>query len=366
MPPHVWTQFLQYRRLTRRPPVRKVSLQALMTFYHCLEHLLQAKVSLADSLKLAEGLVEEKALVTVVAQVRALLLQGRTLAQSMEAFPKVFTGLSRALIEMAEETGDLATMMGVLKQDLQGIQTLRQQVGQVVLYPLCVLGAISVMMGLLMGYVLPSLLPFLQDLNEELPTATRWLLAVQGGVQQGGIPCLLGIGVVGLLIKVGIRRSPRLAYGWGRVRYHLPWVGPLQREGDLLRCYGLWHLLAAQRVSLRKSLEILRPIFPNMYVQENLRLVWQEVVWGHPLSRAWRHMGTPLGSHLLQLSEQTGDLTGSLAYLRTFHYQQWMRKTQRLLALLQPLLLLLLSGVLLSLAMAVLGPVYQSLGGRSL
>ncbi|MFK7956976.1 MAG: type II secretion system inner membrane protein GspF [Lysobacterales bacterium] len=321
---------------------------------------------------LSAGLPLEEALVTVSQQsdktpskkiltaLRSRVMEGHALSSAMAEFPRAFPPLVRASVAAGEQSGQLGHVMDRLADYAENRDALGRKVLLAVLYPAIVaLVALATMMGLL-TYVVPQVITVFNSMDQSLPWLTRALMALSGWLTQYWA-WLLGTVAIGVtLLAVGLKQ-PAIKKAWHRWQLHLPLVGRLNRAANTARLCRTLSILTSSAVPLLEALKISADVLTNLTLSEATREVSRQVREGSGLSRSMQATGVfpPLVVRLVASGEKSGELDVMLERAAEHQDRQVESTVAVFMGVLEPLLILLIGAMVLTIVLAILLPIFQ-------
>lgn len=320
--------------------------------------LLAAGLTLEQTLTALIEQSESEAARQVLAGVRAELLAGHTLAQSMGRYESVFPDIYRALVRAGEASGELGKVMLRLADYTESRQALRQKVILAFVYPAIVTTvALLVVTGLLV-YVVPKVVEVFQQSHQVLPLLTRMLIGLSDALQAIGIYVLLALVASGFAIRAMLQRES-IRYQWHLRLLRLPVMGRLVRGINTARMASTLAILAGSGVSLLAALNAAAGVVNNLPMRHALEEAARKVREGVSLSRALGVSGLfpPILVHLIASGEASGQLDTMLERAAAQQEQEVSGYTAVLTSLLEPLLILIMGGVVLLIVLAILMPI---------
>lgn len=325
-----------------------------------LATLLEAGLTIEQALSALIEQSENEAVRQVLAGVRAELLAGHTLAQAMGHYARVFPDIYRALVKAGEASGELSQVMLRLADYTETRQALRQKVGLAFVYPAIVtLVALLVITGLLV-YVVPQVVGVFQQSHQPLPLLTRLLIGLSTLLQASWF-YLLG-GLVGLAFAVHfLLRREEIRFKWHSRLLHLPVIGRLVRGINTARMASTLAILSGSGVPLLVSLQAAAGVVANLPMRRALEDASRKVREGAGLSRALAVSGLfpPILIHLIASGEASGRLDAMLERAAAQQEQEVGSYTSVLTSLLEPVLILVMGVVVLTMVLAILMPIIE-------
>jgi general secretion pathway protein F len=321
---------------------------------------------------LASGLTMEHALAALIEEVaasktrevlggvKAEVTGGLSLAAAMGVYGRNFPDYYRALIRGGEESGALPKVLHHLADYLDARQALHQKTSLALLYPaLVTIVAICVVTGLLI-YVVPQIVQVFQQSRQSLPLLTRSMIAVSDFLRDAG-PYLVVIGIGATIGGRAALRRDRYRRRWHACVLRLPWLGPVIRGLNTSRFASTLAILVGGGVPLLAALNYGASAMSNLVMQAGIQTAIERVREGESLARALgaTHIFPPLMLHLVGSGEASGQLEPMLERAAQLETRTLERRLAVLLTLLEPVMILVMGGVVLVIVMAILLPIME-------
>lgn len=340
----------------------RINTQLLILFCVQLEQLLQAGVPLLQALEELAGQCEHRHMAEALRALHHDLEAGKLLSQALQAQPQIFPALVSHLIAAGEHTGQLPEIFGHLAHTLQWQADLLAQTRRGLTYPALLCGMVCIAAAVMLTFLVPQMVGFLQSLGQELPWSTRLLLCLSEGVVAYGGTCLLLVILLMFGLRLAIKRSPVYALHWDQLLLRLPVVGRLVHQLVLTRLCRFLGLMYQTGIPLLQALEWCQPLLHNRVMAQALAEVQQRVQGGEGLAAGFAATDRfpSLLVRMIRIGETTGALDRMLSQQATFYDREVQAQMQSLLRLLEPLLTMVLGVMLLFLMAAVMLPVYDS------
>ena len=296
----------------------------------------------------------------VLAGVKAEIAAGASLAGAMAAYSRSFPDFYRALVQGGEESGALATVLAHLADYLDASQALKQKTLLALLYPaLVTLVAVAIVGGLLV-YVVPQVVQVFQQSRQALPLLTRGLIALSGALRAAWPYLALAAVAAFATARWAWRRpGPRLA--WDAWLLRLPWLGAALRGLNTARFAATLAILVGGGVPLLSALASGARAMGNRFMRAAVETAAGQVREGAGLARALASTRAfpPLFTHLLASGELSGKLRQMLERAAQLETQALERRLAIMLALLEPVMILVMGGVVLLIVLAILLPIIE-------
>ncbi len=298
-----------------------------------------------------------------LAEVLLDLESGRELAASFARHPQIFPDIYVSMVRVGEQTGTLETAFARLGDYLSSQQDLRDRVTGAMRYPLIVMGAIVVAMIVLTTFVIPKFEPMFKTLGANLPLPTRLLLGISKFTQQHWLWVLLVL-VAGIIAWHLYLRTARGKLRWHEWQLHIPVFGRLIKESILARSLGTLSLTLAAGLPMLEALKLIARSAGNEYMTARVERIRELVQVGEPLSRgaAAAQIMPPLVLQMIEVGEETGELTRLLDEIAGYYQREVEYTLKNLTAMIEPMLIVVVGGMVLVLALGIFLPMWNMLG----
>ena len=291
---------------------------------------------------------------------RARVMEGASLAEAMGDHPRSFPELYRASVAAGERSGKLASVLGLLADEAESRDQLRQTVWAALAYPL-LLGIVAVLVvsGLLI-YVVPQIADVFVRMHQDLPWSTRALMTLSAGLRSYGIWLLLVL----VLLVIGLRvLFNRVEWRQRRDAWllRIPGLGNLLQVAGTARATRTLALLTASAVPLLEALKITAQVVPNLAMRKSIADAAGRVREGTSLARALGDSGQfpPVALRLIAAGERSGALERMLIEASNYCTRLLERVLALATAVLGPALILVVGAMVLFIVLAILLPVFD-------
>jgi general secretion pathway protein F len=292
--------------------------------------------------------------------IRAKILEGQSLAVGMEEFPQIFPEDYRATVGAGERTRHLPMVLQRLASHVENRDRMNKRLRLAMIYP-GVLSATAVLVvtGLL-AYVVPEVVKVFIDMKQELPLLTRGLIALSAFARDYGLALLLGL----FAALQGLRwlvQKDRPRFLFHRFLLSVPVLGKLLLSSETARFARMLAIMLGSSVDMLDALGIAAKSVTLVPLQRHLKQVIEEVREGSSLSRALAKspLVPPLLPHLIGSGEASGNLVEMLdTGAESFEFKV-QNQLSLLLGLLEPLLILLMGAIVLTIVIAILLPIFE-------
>lgn len=341
----------------RLPQLRRVPDLDLTLFSRQLSTMLEAGVPLVQSLGALTEQMENERLRKVVVRVRDGVNEGASLADALGEHTNVFSHLYRGMVSAGESSGTLALVLQRLADYIESQMELRNNVTSAMLYPVIMLGVSALVTGVLLVKVIPTITTLLQDMDQELPFLTVVVIGVSDFLVVWWAPIAIGTAAALLIVSRAIQTT-RGRQLWDRLRLRLPVVGRVVRYVALARFSRTLSTLLSGGVAIVQALDISKVVSANAVIASAIDAAREAITRGASIAGPLRSSGEfpPMVTHMISVGEASGELPGMLGKVADIYDDLVSNSLNRLTALLGPLLLLVVAGVVVIVMLSTLLP----------
>lgn len=347
----------------------KIDRRELLAMLEYLSGSFSAGIPLLTTLDDVPKRIRSAKLKTIIAEVRfAVSEEGTSLSDAMAQHPKAFPTLFIATIAAGEASGHLGFALQQLVDYLDWQENISGSVRQATMYPIVVLVAIGLLVGGLLGFVFPRILPILRARQVELPAPTRIIMAMSMFVREGW-PFILGAIVLVIAVVYFMRSSPRGRFLLDSLVLRIPAVGQFIIEVNMARVVTYLALFYKAGVDLLRALDLVEQLTSNRVIGQVIHDARDRIAGGESIASAFgRSPFVPVVvMRSLALGEQTGKLDEALDRAKMYYTREIPAAVRRVVTLIQPAMIIILGGVILMVALAIMLPIlniYNTIGVR--
>ncbi|WP_375272985.1 type II secretion system inner membrane protein GspF [Sphingomonas sp.] len=315
---------------------------------------------LEESLRTVSRQTEQERVRVIVQNVHAGVTEGRRLADAMAREPKSFPPLYRAMVAAGESSGSLPEIMERLSLLLERQAEIRGKLFTAMAYP-AVLATVA--MGVviaLMAFVVPQVVEQFDTVGQELPFLTRMVIALSAAITGYWWAMLLVLVLVGLGAWAALRQPPiRLAFDTWLLR--VPLIGRLLRDLHAARMARTLSTMVASRLPLLEGLNLTAGTIHNRRLKAASDEITDAIRGGGSLSAAMRRTAVfpPLLVYLAASGEAAGRLDEMLERAADYMEREFDRFTATALSLLEPLIIVIMGGIVATIVLSILLPILQ-------
>jgi type II secretory pathway component PulF len=340
----------------------RVTRRDVIFFTSQLAAIIGAGVNLVDGLVDIEAQAVKAPLKAIVADIRRGVERGLSLSAALERHPRAFGDLYVNIVRAGEATGRVDKTLDDLVQQLEWQEATRTRVREAAAYPLLIVGLLTVLLTVLVGFTIPRFARVYQSVNAnlELPLPTRVVQAAGTFVAANGLVIVAALAVVYVLYRLRVQ-APGGPEWRDRWLLKLPVVGDVSRKLALSRFAHFFGSLHEAGVEVAPSLAVIERVIGNAHIARRFRTAVSRVLAGDPLSKALGSVGefSPLVIQMVALGEKTGQMSKSLQQVRQYYDREVDRSVTRAIGVFGPAALLALAGVFVLIAVAFYLPLFN-------
>jgi type IV pilus assembly protein PilC len=332
----------------------------IIMFSRQLALLLESGTDIVTSLDLLKGQVTNQNLQKMIGEVAADIRGGSSLSMALSKHPQAFSSMYYRAIAAGEQGGNLEVVLRQMADYIEKGSVTQKRIKGALMYPIMVVVVAIVVVAILVTKVFPTFVSFYGQLGATLPTATRILLGIVGGLQHYGFYLLLG-----LLVVVGAiylySKTPAGKYRWDKMMLRFPVVGRIIQLSALSQCCRTMALLIKVGLPLPEVLAVTIHSITNTIVVESLAGVQQELIRGEGLSKPMekRSLFLPLMTQMVKVGEETGNLENTLATVAESFEVEANDKTNSAVTLIQPVTTIIMGLVVGFVVLAMISAMYS-------
>ncbi len=295
----------------------------------------------------------------VLADIREKITSGVALSDAFAAYGRMFPPIYSTSLRAGERSGDLE---GVLKRFLRYqkmIVSLRKKVVGALVYPSILVLMSTGMIFVMLTFVIPKFAEFFEGFGSELPWFTLLMIGVATTLRQNVAVVFFASVLLLVVLNRWIATSGRLA--WDRFKLHIPLVGGVLHRFAIMQFTQSLGTLLTGGTPMVPAIEIASQSITNQLVATKVNSIAQDVREGEPLWRSLDRTGviSDLAVEMIKVGESTGALTEMLANVSEFYDEEIEARLSRLVAAIEPVILVFMGVVIATLLYAFYLPLFR-------
>jgi general secretion pathway protein F len=339
---------------------RNISVAELALVTRQLATLIQAGLPLDEALTAVSQQCDKPRLKSIILAIRSGVLEGKSLAESFAEYPHIFDSLYRSMVAAGETSGSLGEVLIRLADYTEQRHAIKQKTQIALLYPTILsIVAIAVVAGLL-AFVVPNVVEQFATAGQDLPLPTQILISMSNAVRNFWALALVTIIVVIVAFKWALKQDKlRLIIHTKLIQ--LPAIGKVVLGINTARFSRTLSILISSGVPLLDALKISGSVLINVCLQTAVAEAANRVQEGSSLNRALAETGyfPPMMLHMIANGEKSGELDNMLERIAVNQDREFEMLVAMALGLFEPILILMMGGVVLFIVIAILLPIFE-------
>jgi type IV pilus assembly protein PilC len=319
-------------------------------------------VNIVDGLTGIESQTTKAGMRKIIGDIKRGVESGQSLSQALERHPEAFDELYVNIVRSGEATGRVDRALDDLSQQLEWQDRLAARVREAATYPLLVVGLLTVLLFVLIGFTIPRFSQVYQRVNPnlEMPLPTRLVQATGLFVANNWLVVLAAMAVLFILFRLRVQ-TPEGSVWWSRLLLRVPVLGDVMRKVALSRFAHYFGTLHESGLEVVPSLSLMERVLGNPYLAQRFRIAVQRVLAGESLSRALASVGefSPIVIQMVSLGETTGQMSKALQQVKQYYDREVDATVNRALTLFGPIALIGLASVFVLIAVAFYLPLFN-------
>lgn len=337
-----------------------ISTSELALITRQLASLSQSGMPLEESLLAVSQQNDNPRTKSILLGTRAKVMEGYTLADGLGEFPQAFPELYRATVAAGEQSGHLDAVLERLADYTESRQELRQRITNAMVYPITLVVMALAIISFMLATVVPKIVGVFENTSAELPGLTLGLIAASDFLRDQWLWLIIGIViVVYALWRLLQHDGPRRRYH--RFLLNMPLTGRLTRGINTARFTQTLSILAGSGVPILEALTISAQVIENLPMRDAVTEATVRVREGASISKslASSKLFPPMMIHLISSGEAGGKLEEMLTRAAAGQEREVDGLIATLLGILQPLLIVAMGGIVLTIVLAILLPIFE-------
>ncbi len=344
----------------------RIKLDDFLLFNQQLAALIHAGLPVLQSIQMLQQRSPNPKLRQVLADVESRIKGGSALSEALaaqgETFPKIYT----ASILAGERSGNLDDVLRRYVEYTKAIAQLRRKIRGALTYPLILLGAAFLLIGVLTTFVIPQFTQLYQNLNAELPTITTVVVGFSSALRDN-IYWLAPVFVVVALGLASWRRTEKGRRTIDRMILRVPLVGDLVRQMTTAQLARSLATLLAGGITLVESFQIALASVANIELLRTTETALPKIREGKPFTESLAAAGwvPPLAVDMIGVGERSGSLREMLDEVAGFYDAETEVKLGQLTTFIEPAILITMGAVVITILLAIYLPLLQMVSATS-
>ncbi len=339
---------------------QKVDIEELAITTKQLAVLIRSGISLVDSLNAIIEQTENETFRKVLSQIKQEVNEGISLADALKKHPKVFSNLYVSMIQAGQSSGTLDLVLDRLSEFTLNQFKLKKKVISSLTYPLVMIIVAVSVVAILFVVVIPKITKLFTKMKVALPPLTKGLIAVSTFVANYWYIVLILI-ILGIYFFKKYINTPKGRKKFDNFKLNMPIFGSVIRMVSIARFSKTLATLLKNGVPLITAFQIVKNVVDNVVIKEAIEEASNSIKEGESISKPLKKSGQfpPIVIHMIAIGEKSGQLEEMLENVADTYESQVENKLTSMTSLLEPIVIIMLAGVVLVVVFAVLMPIMK-------
>jgi len=337
-----------------------VKMKNLTMMIRQLSTLVKARIPLDEALAALVEQTDDNKLKGIMSQVRESVNEGKSLADSCRMFPKVFSPIFIAMIQVGEASGNLDLVLVRLASFAEAQFELRNKVVGAMAYPLFMMIAGTGITIFLFAFAVPKITEVFAGSKIPLPTLTVVMISISGFMSSYWYVIIGGIFGIFSFFK-WYTSTVKGREWWDAVSLKIPAYGKLKRMIAVSRFARTLSTMIGSGVQVLEAIDIVKDVVDNAVIRKALIQSRESISEGKSIAGPLKASGQfpPILTHMIAVGEKTGELEEMLNVVSDSYDSQVDNAIKSVTRLLEPLMILVMGGVIALVALSIFMPMLQ-------
>ena len=322
--------------------------------------MIDAGLPLVQCLEILSQQSDSKVLCKTIKEVKEEVESGSTFAAALKKHPKVFSDLYSNMVAAGEVGGILDTILNRLASYMEKIVRLKSKIKGAMIYPACIISAAVLVTGILLVYVIPVFADLFNSFGQALPAPTQFVINLSNFTINN-----FWFIVGGMIATAGgfvfASRTDRGRYWLDRIGLRIPVFGDLIRKTAIARFARTLGTLVSSGVPILDALTITGRTAGNKIIEQAIYATRSSISEGKTIAEPLieSKVFPPMVCHMIAVGETTGALDQMLQKIADFYEDEVDNAVANLTALMEPMVILLLGGLIGGLVVSMYLPIFK-------
>ena len=325
-----------------------------------LAMLIKSGATVEEALGAIASEAEKPSTRRVLINVRGSVQEGYSFSEALSQSSKAFPPYYRAVVAAGQSSGRLGDVMERLATHLEKSRKLKNKLLSALIYPAVLACVALLVVVLLLGFVVPAVIEQFETLGQELPPLTNAVIGISEFMRGWGL-IILPVIAFGLWLLRGAFQTPAIKARWDGLVLRLPLLGKVIRSANAAQFARTFATLSGSGATVPDALVAAKGSVGNEVFRQAAVKVRRQVEEGQPLNRAMRQTGAfpPMLVHMVASGERGGDLPAMTSRAADYMEEELDSNATVALGLLEPLLIVMLAGIVAMIVLAIMLPILQ-------
>lgn len=345
----------EYFKLSQR-----VKTSDLAIFSQQFSAMINAGISLVDSLNIMQDQTENTKLKEVLVAVQEDVETGLGLSETMMKYPNVFPDLYCQMVKAGETGGILDRVLIQLAEHYEKQEEINGKLKSALYYPITILCMAVVVVIFLIAKVVPQFVSMFDNLGGQLPLPTRILMGTSDFMQNYWWAIIIGLVVI-FLVLYSYKKTPKGEYLFDKLLLKLPMIGKMMKKVLISRFASTLSILLTSGVDLLSALTVVEDVLGNKVygrlMTEARGQVREGINFSKPLAEAKEF--PPMVVQMVRVGEETGTLDEMLLKITSFYDREVETSVEGTISMIEPVMIVFLAIIVGFIVISIVMPMFD-------
>lgn len=339
---------------------QNIKLRDLTIFYRQFATMVNAGLTLVNSLNILTEQVENKALSDIVKIVKSDIEAGFTLSNAMAKHPQVFSELYISMVRAGEVGGVLDEILKKIADLMEKEFAIKQKIKSAMAYPSFVIGAAALMTIFMLTFILPQFVGVFAQFGGELPALTQFFVTLTYLFNKYWY--IFFMIIVGLIFAfLAYTKTTNGKFNFDKFKLNAPVFGEINSKGAIARFTRIFGTLIKSGVPILEALSVSSNAIGNLVISKAVLDAKTKIKEGQSISGPLAASGVfpPMVTQMIMVGEESGELEEMLVNVANFYDQEVDRTVEKLTAIIEPLMMVFIGLTIGTMIIAMYLPIFN-------
>jgi type IV pilus assembly protein PilC len=339
---------------------KKIPQKLIVVFTRQFATMINAGLPLVQCLNILANQQENAAFSNVITQIKGDVESGKSLAEALKNYPKVFDQLYTNLVEAGEAGGILDVILNRLSSYIEKTERLKKKVKGAMVYPAVVSGVAIAVTAVILLFVIPIFEKMFSEVGQALPAPTRFVITLSRFVSNNFIYIILGSGAFIYLLR-RFYRTEKGKYLMDDLSLKLPIFGMLLRKVAVAKFTRTFGTMVSSGVPILEAMDIVARSAGNKVVEKAIIKARGSIAQGRTISEplAESKVFPPMVTQMIGVGEASGELDTMLNKIADFYDEDVDAAVNTLTSMMEPIMMVVLGGIVGGLVISMYLPIFK-------
>lgn len=337
-----------------------VKLQDFVIYLRQFSTLLRAGVTIVSATNILAKQTSSKQLRRALEQMEEDLKSGQPLSAAAAKHKKIFTSMVVNMIKAGEASGSIEETLDRLAIQYEKQHRTKQKIQSALAYPMAVAVVALFVVIFLLVSVVPTFVTMFEGFGAQLPAITLFVLQSSIFMQEYWYIVIMFFVAI-FLVFIGLKKNKQTKYYLDIMALRMPIFGSMLQKAVLARMSRTLSSLFSSSVPILQSLLIVEKVVENEVIAKVIASSRSSLENGisltEPMKNHWAF--PPLVTQMIAIGEETGSLDEMLGKVADFYEEEVENSTDRLKSLIEPLMIVLLAGIVGTIVISIIVPMFD-------